>query len=613
MKKNIIKIIISAFLILFSAIFLQHFETAQFVLFIVSYLIVGYDIIFKAIRNIIHGDVFNENFLMAIASLAASIIGEETEGIAVMLFYQVGEMFQEYAVDKSRKTISSLLQICPDKATVIRNGKYEDIYCEDVEIGETIIIKPGERIPLDAIVTSGETSIDTSAVTGESVPRFAKVGDEILSGCINESNAITAKVIRIFSESTASMILEMVENAQGKKSKSEKFITKSARFYTPFVVFAALFMAIIPPLIFGSLTFRQQIYKALSFLVASCPCALVISVPLAFFGGIGNAAKCGILIKGGNYLEALANSKIFVFDKTGTMTKGVFDVMDISSESLSKDELLRIAAHCECFSNHPVAVSIKRAYEKELDKSLVTYTEEFAGLGVCSVVDGIRYYAGNSKLMEKVGHPTHTTAFEITTIHLCTEDAYLGYISFSDEVKPDSKKTIGSLKQSGIKKTVMLTGDSKKSADVVATQIGIDEVYAYLTPGDKLKHIEKLLDESKKGEKVVFVGDGINDTPALSRADIGVSMGISGTDAAIAAADVVIMTDEPSKLVDALKISKYTLRIVKQNIIFSLFVKALILVLCVISLASMWAAVFADVGVSVIAILNAIRVLRKKY
>lgn len=611
MKKDILKIILSVITTIVGLLFFSNLKTIQLILLIISYIIIAYDIVFKAVRNIIHGDIFNENFLMTIASIGAFLIGEHSEGIAVMVFYQIGELFQMRAVDKSRKSISSLMEICPDKGTVLREGEYLTIDAEEICVGETIVIKPGERIPLDCKIINGKTSIDTSPITGESVPKRASTGDEILSGCINESAVITAEVTKEFSESTASKILELVENASSRKSKSEKFITRFARYYTPIVVLSALFIAIIPPLFSNTFTYTKQLYIALSFLVASCPCALVISVPLAFFGGLGKSAKDGILIKGSNYLEALAHTEIAIFDKTGTLTKGVFEVDKICPENISQDELLKIAAHCEYFSQHPIALSIKRAYNKQINENLINSMEEIPSHGICAEFSGEKYYAGNLRLMKRVGINISDSDANGTVIYFSRENEYLGYIIISDQIKGDSKKAICDLKKSGVKKTIMLTGDTLKNAQHISEQLGIDEVFADLLPIDKLKIAEQLISQTTKNGKVVFVGDGINDTPVLARADVGIAMGALGTDAAIESADIVIMTDEPSKLSHAINLSKYTLSIVKQNIIFSLFIKISVLILCALSVTSMWAAVFADVGVSVLAILNSIRILKK--
>lgn len=612
MKKDIIKIIVSTVICVISLLLFNNMPAVKLCFLITSYLIVAYEILFMAFKNICRGDVFNENFLMSVASIGAFIIGEYFEGIAVMIFYTVGELFQNLAVERSRKSISSLMEICPDFATVIRNDEQLSVLCEEVSVGETIVIKPGERIPLDSIVKSGTTTVDTSSITGESVPVYMAEGDKILSGCINTGSVIKAQVIKNYGESTASKILELVENAQSKKAKSEAFITKFARYYTPFVVFSALIMGIVPPLISSAFTFSEQIYKALSFLVASCPCALVISVPLSFFGGMGNAARKGILIKGGNYLEALAHTKVAIFDKTGTLTHGKFEVSEIYSQSLSDEDLLEIAAYCEYYSTHPIATSIKSAYEKDIKADLIDSMEELSGSGICAVINNKKFYAGNKKLMDKMGYSEFCTDTKATIVYLCSEKEFLGYIVISDKIKEDSIDAISSLKKLGVSKTVMLTGDSSAIAESVGNQLGIDEIYSELMPQDKLSKTEEILGRVSRGDKLLYVGDGINDTPVLSRADIGIAMGTLGTDAAIDIADVVIMKDEPSKVAEAVKISKYTLKIVKQNIIFSLFVKISILILCSFSIANMWAAVFADVGVSVLAVLNAARVLKKR-
>ena len=612
MKKNIFAIALSFSLTVLSIVFLKNAKPVQLFVLIISYIVAGYSTVIKSLRNIFRGNIFDENFLMTISSVGAFIIGNPYEGVAVMLFFRIGELFQKHAVNKSRKSISSLMDICPDHATVLRNDQYQIVDCEQINIGETILIKPGERVPLDCIIINGETTVDTSAITGEAIPRLVSCGDNILSGFINESRVIFAQVTKEFGESTASKILELIENASMKKSRSENFITKFSRFYTPLVVLLALIIALVPPLFSDSFTFSKQIYIALSFLVASCPCALVISVPLSFFAGIGSAARRGILVKGSNCLESLSRTKVVAFDKTGTLTKGVFSVQNISPVSVTRESLLEIAAFCEYYSEHPIAKSIKKAYKKDLNAELISSFEEIPGYGVRVELCNKLFYAGNKKLMKMAGFDIKDTSAGACAVHICSEKEYLGYITISDEIKEDSKSAICQLKQLGITKTVMLTGDISETAHDIALKLSIDEVYSRLLPLDKLKITEQLLSQCKKNEKLIFIGDGINDTPVLSRADIGIAMGALGQDAAIDAADIVIMTDEPSKVPEAIRLSKYTLKIVKENIIFSLFVKGLILLLSSLSLASMWAAVFADVGVSVIAILNAIRILRKK-
>lgn len=612
MKKTIFRIVLSAILTILSVILFKNIKSLQLLLLIISYFVIGYDIVIKSLRNILHGNIFDENFLMSISSIGAFFISEYTEGVCVMLFYQIGELFQKYAVDKSRKSVSALMEICPDHATVVRNNQHKILDCEEILIGETILIKPGERIPLDCLVTNGETTVDTSSITGESLPKHVSIGDELLSGYINESHAIFAQVTKKFSESTATKILELVENASSKKAKSENFITKFARFYTPSVVILALLIALLPPLFSASFTFSKQIYIALSFLVASCPCALVISVPLSFFSGIGAAAKRGILVKGSNYIEALAHTKIVAFDKTGTLTKGKFCVQTVSPVSISPDSLLEIAALCEAYSEHPIAKSIKNAYGKKVDTSLIKSFREISGYGVCMELNTEKFYAGNNKLMRQVGFNIPKITENCSVVYICNEKEYLGHITISDEIKEDSKSAICELKKTGIFKTVMLTGDISQTAHQISQSLNIDEVHSELLPSDKLNMIEQLLSQTRKNGKVVFVGDGINDTPVLARADIGVAMGRFGQDAAIDVADIILITDEPSKLSEAIRLSKFTLRIVKENIIFSLFIKGLILLTCLLSLSTMQAAVFADVGVSVIAILNSIRILYKK-
>ncbi|MBE7028172.1 MAG: cadmium-translocating P-type ATPase [Ruminococcaceae bacterium] len=612
MRKNIFNIALSFLLTVLSIGFLKNAKSVRLFLLIIAYIVAGHSTVIISLRNIFRGNIFDENFLMTISSVGAFIIGNPFEGVAVMLFFQIGELFQKYAVNKSRKSISSLMDICPDRATVLRNDRYYVVDCEQINIGETILIKPGERVPLDCIITNGETSVDTSSITGEAFPRLVSCGDNILSGFINESHAVFAQVTKEFSESTASKILELVENASMRKSKSENFITKFSRFYTPFVVLSALIIALVPPLFSDSFSFSKQICIALSFLVASCPCALVISVPLSFFSAIGAAARRGILVKGSNSLESLSRTKVVAFDKTGTLTKGVFSVQTISPVSISPESLLEIAAFCEYYSEHPIAKSIKKAHKEEINCKLISSFEELPGVGVCAKLGNELFYAGNKRLMERQGFNIKEENIDVCTVYICNEKEYLGCITISDEIKEDSKSAICQLKQLGITKTVMLTGDISETAQDIALKLSIDEVHSQLLPADKLRITEHLLSQCERGEKLAFLGDGINDTPVLSRADIGIAMGGLGQDAAIDTADIVIMTDEPSKLPEAIRLSKYTLNIVKENIIFSLFVKGLILILSSLSLTSMWAAVFADVGVSVIAILNSIRILRKK-
>jgi Cd2+/Zn2+-exporting ATPase len=549
---------------------------------------------------------------MSVASIGAFIIGEYSEGVAVMIFYQVGELFQNYAVEQSRKSISSLMDIRPDFASVKRGDELIRTDPEEVKIGDIIVIKPGEKVPLDSKVIEGNSTVDTSALTGESVPREISAGDEILSGCINLSGAVTAVVSKEFEESTVSKILDLVENAASKKSKSEQFITRFAAYYTPAVVIIAVLLAFIPPLLIKEAAFEDWLYRALSFLVVSCPCALVISIPLSFFGGIGGASKKGILVKGGNYLEALANTQTVVFDKTGTLTKGVFKVQEIHAEGISDNELLELAAYAESYSNHPISLSLRRAYGKDIDNGKITDVEEISGHGVSASIGGKNVLAGNSKLMRLKNIPFDDTCSAGTLVHLAVDSRYVGCILIADELKDDSKKAIKELKSNGIKKTVMLTGDNRASAKKAAEELVIDEFYSELLPLGKVEKLEEIIKNKPANSKVAFVGDGINDAPVLALADIGIAMGGLGSDAAIEAADIVIMTDEPSKIADAMKISRKTLSIAKQNTAFAIGVKILVLVLSAAGIATMWAAVFADVGVSVIAILNSLRSLNVK-
>ena len=612
MKKRAIKILIA--LIIYIIAIIANFENILIkdALFIISYLIVGFSILKKAVRNIFRGKVFDENFLMAVATIGAFAIGEFPEAVAVMLFYQVGELFQSYAVDKSRKSISSLMDIRPDYANVLRDGKEEKIDPDEVKIGEIIVVKPGEKIPLDGMIIEGSSMLDTKALTGESVPVTVKENDEVLSGSINESGKILIKVTKGYEESTVSKILDLVENASNKKSKSENFITKFAKYYTPTVVIIALILAVVPPFIFKNTSFTEWIYRALSFLVVSCPCALVISIPLSFFGGIGGASKKGILIKGSNYLEALAGTEIAVFDKTGTLTKGVFEVQKIENKNISKDELLEIAAYAENYSNHPIAKSIKNAYKKEIDTNRIKNIKEISGHGISVTIDDKHILIGNEKLMEE-NKIQYTKSEDVGTIlYVAVDNKYVGLIIISDEIKEDSKNLVKKLKELGVKKTVMLTGDKKQVGENVAEKLGIDEVYTELLPDGKVEKVEELMKEKTEKGKLIFVGDGINDSPVLAMSDIGIAMGALGSDAAIEAADVVIMTDEPSKIADSIGLSRKTMKIVKENIVFAIFIKILVLVLTAVGLATMWEAVFADVGVSIIAIINALRMLNVK-
>ena len=612
MKKKAVKIVVALILYLFAM--LVKFENAWInnAIFLVSYFIVGWDILRKAMRNIIRGKVFDENFLMAVATIGAFCIGEFPEAVAVMLFYQIGELFQSYAVDKSRKSIASLMDIRPDYANVYRGENIEKVNPEEVKIGETIIIKPGEKIPLDGHIVEGKTTLDTKALTGESLPKDAKEGDEVLSGCINLNGVIKVEVKKEYGESTVSKILDLVENASSKKSKSENFITKFARYYTPIVVGIAAVLAILPPLILPEATFSDWIYRALSFLVVSCPCALVISIPLSFFGGIGGASKMGVLVKGSNYLEALASTEMMVFDKTGTLTKGVFEVQQVKSIGISEQELLKVAAYAENYSNHPISKSLKRAYQEEIDGKQIQNYEELSGLGIIAKIGEKDILVGNDKLMQEK-QITFEKCNEVgTVLYVAIEGKYAGYIVIADQIKEDAKKTMEDLKKNHIKQTVMLTGDRKKVGENVAKEIGIDEVYTELLPTDKVHKVEELLKRKSEKGKLAFVGDGINDAPVLTLADIGIAMGALGADSAIEAADIVIMTDEPYKIVKSMKLAKKTMRIVKENIVFAIFVKVLVLILTAFGLSTMWEAVFADVGVSIIAIINALRALNVK-
>ena len=610
MKKLLWRLIISAIFFV-SAIFINSSQL-KLIMYVISYILAGGDVVKRAIYNIKDGEVFDENFLMSVASIGAFFIGEAPEGVAVMLFYQVGEMFQSYAVGQSRRSISSLMDIRPDYANVLRNGEVITVSPEEVEIGEIIVVKAGEKVPLDGIVVEGNSMLDTSALTGESLPREVTMGSELLSGCININGLVNAKVTKLYSESTVTKILELVESASSRKSKSEKFITRFARYYTPIVVVIAAILAIIPPLIIKDATFDIWIYRALAFLVVSCPCALVISVPLSFFGGIGGASKNGILVKGSNYLEAIAKTEIVVFDKTGTLTKGVFKVKKIHSEKNQPEELLKLAAYAENYSNHPISSSLKEAYKKDIDSQKISEVEEISGHGVSAIVENIKVLAGNDKLMEKFNIPYNKETSEGTVVHVAADGEYEGYILIADQVKDDASEAVSVLKKQNIKEIVMLTGDSESAGIKTAEELGIDTVYAQLLPADKVEKVEELI--SKKSEKatLMFVGDGINDAPVLARADVGVAMGGLGSDAAIEAADVVIMTDEPSKIAAAIEISKNTLKIAYQNIVFAISIKVIILLLSTFGLTSLWAAVFADVGVTFIAVLNAMRALRFK-
>lgn len=612
-QKQLIRILIGAAVYIIGILVKTDNNWVSLAIFLTAYIIIGGDVVYRAIRNILRGQVFDENFLMGLATAGAFIISDYPEAVAVMLFYQVGELFQSYAVAKSRKSIAGLMDIRPDYANVQRGDSLEKVDPDEVLIGETIVIKAGEKIPLDAVVISGSSTVDTSALTGESLPREVEEGDSLLSGCININGLLTARVTKEFGESTVSKILDLVENASSKKSNSENFITKFARYYTPVVVIVAAILALIPPLVIPGATFSDWIYRALVFLMISCPCALVISIPMSFFGGIGGASKKGILIKGSNYLEALAQTEIVVFDKTGTLTKGIFKVQQIVPQGIEADELLEVTAHAESYSNHPISASLKKAYAKPIDAARITNVEEISGHGVSAQVDGKTVAAGNAKLMTKLGIGYRQTNDIIgTVVHIAIDGAYRGYIVIADEVKEDAARAISDLKASHIRQTVMLTGDAKPIGEKIASQLGLDQVYTELLPADKVDKVEALFKTKSNKGKLAFVGDGINDAPVLARADIGVAMGGLGSDAAIEAADIVIMTDEPSKLATAIKISQKTLHIVKQNIWFALVIKGAFLVLGAFGVASMWEAVFADVGVSLLAVLNAIRMLNVK-
>ena len=581
----------------------------KLIAFLVPYLVIGYDVLWSAVRNILHGQVFDENFLMAVASIGAFCVAQYPEAVAVLLFYQVGELCQGLAVGKSRKSIAALMDIRPDFARVLRDGKEEAVDPQTVEVGETIIIKPGERVPLDAVITKGETAVDTSALTGESLPCDKHVGDNVISGSINLNGLIEAKVRTAYAESTVSRVLDLVENSAAKKARAEAFITRFAKYYTPCVVIAAVLLAVLPPLILKQ-SFSEWITRALTFLVVSCPCALVISVPLSFFGGIGGASKLGILIKGANDLEALSKVDTVVFDKTGTLTQGRFEVTAVHAQEMSEAELLDIAALAESYSNHPIALSIIKAHGGHLDKSRVSSIEESSGYGVTAVIDGKKVSVGNDKLMHHAGVQWKDCHLPGTTVHIAADGVYMGHIVISDTVKPDAKEAILALKNNGVRKTVMLTGDNKKNGEAVAAELGLDEAKTQLLPDEKVAAVEELLQQKPDKRTLAFVGDGINDAPVLARADVGIAMGALGSDAAIEAADIVLMDDRLTGLSKAMRISRKTMRIVHQNIVFSLLVKLAVLVLGALGLANMWFAVFADVGVMILAILNAMRALR---
>ncbi len=611
-KKMLIRIIIAAVLIVvFSLLPAEGY--LRFVLFMIPYLVIGYDILKKAFKGILNKQVFDENFLMAVATVGAILLGDYSEGVAVMLFYQIGELFQSYAVGKSRRNISELMDIRPDYANIEKDGTLEQVDPDEVEIGTIIVVQPGEKVPIDGVITEGTSTLNTSALTGESLPRDAKAGDEVISGCINMTGLLKIRTTKKFGESTVSKILELVENSSSRKSKSENFISKFAKYYTPAVCYGALALAFIPPivlLIMGKpAMWGDWIYRALTFLVISCPCALVISIPLSFFAGIGGASNQGILVKGSNYLETLAQTKYVVFDKTGTMTQGVFEVSGIHHNEMPDEKLLEYAALAECSSSHPISKSLQKAYGKPIDRNRVTDIEEISGNGVIAKVDGISVAAGNTKLMNRLGIAYQDCHHVGTVVHMAIDGKYAGHILISDIIKPHAKEAIAELKKAGISKTVMLTGDSKRVADQVAGELGIQEVYSELLPADKVSRVEELLNQKSEKAKLAFVGDGINDAPVLSRADIGIAMGALGSDAAIEAADIVLMDDDPLKISKAIKIARKCIRIVYENIYFAIGIKILCLILGALGIANMWVAIFADVGVMILAVLNAIRTL----
>lgn len=611
-KKMLIRIIIAAVLIVvFSLLPAEGY--LRFVLFMIPYLVIGYDILKKAFKGILNKQVFDENFLMAVATVGAILLGDYSEGVAVMLFYQIGELFQSYAVGKSRRNISELMDIRPDYANIEKDGTLEQVDPDEVEIGTIIVVQPGEKVPIDGVITEGTSTLNTSALTGESLPRDAKAGDEVISGCINMTGLLKIRTTKEFGESTVSKILELVENSSSRKSKSENFISKFAKYYTPAVCYGALALAFIPPivlLIMGKpAMWGDWIYRALTFLVISCPCALVISIPLSFFAGIGGASNQGILVKGSNYLETLAQTKYVVFDKTGTMTQGVFEVSGIHHNEMPDEKLLEYAALAECSSSHPISKSLQKAYGKPIDRNRVTDIEEISGNGVIAKVDSISVAAGNTKLMNRLGISYQDCHHVGTVVHMAIDGKYAGHILISDIIKPHAKEAIAELKKAGISKTVMLTGDSKRVADQVAGELGIQEVYSELLPADKVSRVEELLNQKSEKAKLAFVGDGINDAPVLSRADIGIAMGALGSDAAIEAADIVLMDDDPLKISKAIKIARKCIRIVYENIYFAIGIKILCLILGALGIANMWVAIFADVGVMILAVLNAVRTL----
>ena len=611
-KKMLTRIIIAAALIVvFSLLPVEGY--LRFGLFMIPYLVIGYDILQKAFKGIKNKQVFDENFLMAVATVGAILLGDYSEGVAVMLFYQIGELFQSYAVGKSRRNISELMDIRPDYANIEVDGKLEQVDPDEVEIGTVIVVQPGEKVPIDGVIVEGTSTLNTSALTGESLPRDAKTGDEVISGCINMTGVLKIRTNKEFGESTVSKILELVENSSSRKSKSENFISKFAKYYTPAVCYGALALALIPPIVLMIMgkpaMWGDWIYRALTFLVISCPCALVISIPLSFFAGIGGASNQGVLVKGSNYLETLAQTKYVVFDKTGTMTQGVFEVSGVHHNEMSEEKLLEYAALAECSSSHPISKSLQKAYGKEIDRNRVTDIEEISGNGVVAKVDGVSVAAGNAKLMDRLGIPYQECHHVGTVVHMAVDGKYAGHILISDILKPHAKEAISELKKAGITKTVMLTGDSKRVADQVAKELGIQEVYSELLPADKVSKVEELLHKKSEKDKLAFVGDGINDAPVLSRADVGIAMGALGSDAAIEAADIVLMDDDPLKISKAIKIARKCIRIVYENIYFAIGIKVLCLILGALGIANMWMAIFADVGVMIIAVLNAIRTL----
>ena len=610
MKEKLYRIICSSILLIIAVILKNVNNIISIILFSISYLVIGYDILLKAIKNIKRGKVFDENFLMAVATIGAICINELAEAVTVMLFYQIGELFQDYAVNKSRKSIAELMDIRPDYANVIREDKHIKVNPSLVKVGEIILVKPGEKIPLDGIVVEGTSMLNTLALTGESVPRRVNVNDEVLSGCINNEGILKIKVTKNFNNSTVSKILDLVENASSRKSNSENFITKFAKYYTPTVVIIAIVLAIFPPLILNQ-SFSIWIYRALSFLVVSCPCALVVSIPLSFFGGLGASSQIGVLVKGSNYLEALSNVNVIVCDKTGTLTEGVFEVQEISPVDISKEELLMYATYAESFSNHPISLSLKNSYDKKINTKKITDTKEISGKGVYAKIEGKDILVGNEKLMNEYKIKFKKSNFVGTIIYVAIDNKYAGYIGISDKIKDDSYKAIKLFKDNDVNKIIMLTGDKDEISKNVYNELKLDGYYSELLPQDKVKIVEDLIKEKSNEDKLLFIGDGINDAPVLALSDIGVAMGGLGSDAAIEAADVVIMTDEPSKIASVINISKKTMKIVRENIIFAISVKIIVLILSMLGIATMWSAVFADVGVSVLAILNALRILKK--